>query len=53
MAQCLEKAQTELKLNSTNPTTRVQIRLPTFNKTLVGIFNHTHTILNLREFIVR
>lgn len=46
------KAQTEVNLDSTSPTTQLQIRLQDGNR-LVGRFNHNHTLSIVRNFIVR
>ena len=50
-AENLGKAQEEVKLDASQPITRVQIRIPKYNKQIVGQFNHNHTILDLRAFI--
>ncbi|CAD6196147.1 unnamed protein product [Caenorhabditis auriculariae] len=49
-AKNLEKAKEEVKLEAGQPTTNVQIRLPSGQR-LVGTFNHTHTVTTVRSFI--
>jgi UBX domain-containing protein 1 len=50
-AQLLKQAQEEVKLRDGEPTTRIQIRLPSGQR-LVGNFNHEHNVEDVRTFIV-
>lgn len=45
-----KKAKESLNVNSSEPTTSIQIRLSDGSR-LVGSFNHTHTIADVRNFI--
>ncbi|CAG0912772.1 unnamed protein product [Notodromas monacha] len=47
-----ELAKKELKVNSTEPTTNIQLRLADGSR-LVAQFNHTHTVRDVRMFVVR
>ena len=46
-----QKALTQLNLVESEPTTSVQIRLADGSR-LVGRFNHTHTVGQLRQYII-
>ncbi|EEB15622.1 NSFL1 cofactor p47, putative [Pediculus humanus corporis] len=45
-----DKAKSILDVNTSEPTTTIQIRLADGTK-LIATFNHTHTVAELREFI--
>lgn len=49
-AKQLEDAKKELNTDLAQPTTNIQIRLPTGQR-LVGVFNHSHTLEAVRSFI--
>uniref|UniRef100_A0A8R1DQ29 UBX domain-containing protein n=1 Tax=Caenorhabditis japonica TaxID=281687 RepID=A0A8R1DQ29_CAEJA len=49
-ARNLEQAKKELNTDSAQPTTNIQIRLPS-NQRLVATFNQTHTLESVRTFI--
>ncbi|KAI1706426.1 UBX domain-containing protein [Ditylenchus destructor] len=46
----VEQAQQNVGLDENQPVTRIQIRMPT-SELIVGQFNYTHTVENLRTFI--
>uniref|UniRef100_A0A0R3S3F6 P97 cofactor p47 n=1 Tax=Elaeophora elaphi TaxID=1147741 RepID=A0A0R3S3F6_9BILA len=48
---CVKKAQEAIKLIDGEPTTHVQIRLPSGGR-IMGQFNHNHTIGDIRNFLV-
>ncbi|XP_068214868.1 NSFL1 cofactor p47 [Palaemon carinicauda] len=46
-----KKAQDDLKLDSQQPTTNIQIRLPDGSRLILKL-NHTHTVSDIRQYIV-
>jgi hypothetical protein len=48
----VQKAQKEVNLDEKKPNTRIQVRFPDLPEPVVGRFNHTQTIDQLRAFIV-
>jgi UBX domain-containing protein 1 len=46
-----ERAKTNLKVNSVEPTTNLQLRLADGSR-IVGHFNHVHTLHDVRMFII-
>ncbi|KAL3107080.1 hypothetical protein niasHT_019476 [Heterodera trifolii] len=51
-AKLVEQAQAELKVDDNLPTTRIQIRIPDAARPIVARLNQTHTVNQLRIFIV-
>uniref|UniRef100_A0A915PXM9 UBX domain-containing protein n=1 Tax=Setaria digitata TaxID=48799 RepID=A0A915PXM9_9BILA len=50
-SDCVKKAQEAVKLVDGEPTTNVQIRLPTGGR-VIGRFNHNHTVGDVRSFLI-
>lgn len=47
----VEKAQEGVQLCESEPTTQIQLRLPD-GRRIIGRFNHTHTLQDVRSFVV-
>lgn len=52
MSDAVRTAQEELLVKKSEPVTRLQIRLPGGRPVLTVQLNHTHTIADIRNFVV-
>lgn len=48
----MQKAQEEVGVDQSQPTTRVQVRFPDIQQPVIGRFNDIHTVNQVRTFIV-
>lgn len=49
----IQKAQESVVLKDDEPVTRVQIRMPYGQRPIIANFNESHTVADLRNFIVK
>lgn len=53
MEKLLKEAQDAVSVNDGQPSGRIQIRIPGDARPIIGRFNHSHTVHDLRNFISR